>query len=95
MDSAIPVEFIFVEAANLQMELGYATFSYPEPVLHAVNRAWRGSRGTRMGCAATADQNLASEQEQNTVPLASNSRLRYLAFSWFSELYLAQNDFWS
>jgi glutamine synthetase len=47
--SGIPVDFIFVEVANLQMELGYATFSHPEPVLHAVNRAWRGSRGTRMG----------------------------------------------
>jgi hypothetical protein len=34
---SIPVDFIFVEVANLQMELGYATFSYPEPVLHAVN----------------------------------------------------------
>ena len=35
----IPVDFIFVEVANLQMELGYATFLYPEPVLYAVNRA--------------------------------------------------------
>jgi hypothetical protein len=49
--------------------LDYArTFSYPEPVLHTVNRAWQGSRGTRMGCpafAATTDQNIASEREQN------------------------------
>jgi hypothetical protein len=65
-DAYIPVDFIFVEVANLQMELGYATFSYPEPVLHAVNRAWQGSRGMRMGCAATADQNLAAERDQNT-----------------------------
>jgi hypothetical protein len=36
--------------------------------IHTVNRAWQESRGTRMGCAAfsaTADQNLASELEQN------------------------------
>jgi hypothetical protein len=46
------------------MELGYATFCYPEPILHTVNREWQGLRGTRMGCAA-ADQNLATEQEQN------------------------------
>ena len=61
----IPVDFIFVEVVNLQVELGYATFSYSEAVLHAVNRAWRGSRGTRMGCTTAADQNLASEREQN------------------------------
>jgi hypothetical protein len=35
----MPVDFIVVEVANLQMELGYTTFSYPEPVLHTVNRA--------------------------------------------------------
>jgi hypothetical protein len=35
----IPVDFIFVEVAKFQMELGYATFSYPEPILQAVNRA--------------------------------------------------------
>jgi hypothetical protein len=35
-----PVDFIFVEvAANLQMERGSTTFSYPEPVLHAVKKA--------------------------------------------------------
>jgi hypothetical protein len=38
-DGDILVDFIFVGVANLQMELGYVTFSYPEPVLHAVNRA--------------------------------------------------------
>jgi hypothetical protein len=54
-----------VEVAKFQMELGYATFSYPEPILQAVNRAWRGSRDTGMGCVKTADQNLASEREQN------------------------------
>jgi hypothetical protein len=36
--NAIPVDFILVEVANLEMELDYATISHPEPILHTVNR---------------------------------------------------------
>jgi hypothetical protein len=63
------------------MELDYATFSCPEPVLHTVNRAMQGSRGTRMGCAAfaaTADQNLVSEREQH----AKCANVMFMCVRW-------------
>ena len=38
------------QSSNGASQARYATFSYPEPVLHAVNRAWQ----TGMGCTETA-----------------------------------------
>ena len=51
-----PVDFIFVEVANLQMELGYATFLYPEPVLHT---------HCQQSMARVEGNENGSEQEQN------------------------------
>jgi hypothetical protein len=64
--SYLHVDFTFVEVANVQMELGYATFPYPaEPSYTRSTEHDEGRRGTRMGCVISADQNLASEREQN------------------------------
>jgi hypothetical protein len=68
---ACPVDFIFVEVANLQVELGCATFSYPEPALHAIKRAWLRSRDTRMGCDAIKIQPL-NENKMPSVPLGTS-----------------------
>jgi hypothetical protein len=39
------------QSSNGASQARYATFSYPEPVLYAVNRAWQ----TGMGCTETAE----------------------------------------